>query len=54
MGLATFMNIFFLVKQSYDSFEMLPNEVIKDMYSRLNLIVNELNAIGFVTEPTKL
>jgi hypothetical protein len=46
MGLATFMNINFLVKQSYDSFEMLPNELIKDVYSRLNLIVNELNAIG--------
>lgn len=35
-----------LVKQSYDSFLMLPNELVKDMYSHLNLTTNELNAIG--------
>jgi tRNA A37 methylthiotransferase MiaB len=35
-----------LTKQTYDSFEMKENELVKDMYSRLNLIVNKLNSIG--------
>jgi len=35
-----------LAKTTYDSFKMNENELVKDMYSRLNLIVNELNSIG--------
>jgi hypothetical protein len=35
-----------LAKQSYDFFEMNENKLVRDMYSRLNLIINELNSIG--------
>ena len=35
-----------LAQQSYDSFEMNDDELVRDMYSRLNLILNELNSIG--------
>ena len=35
-----------LAQQSYDSFEMNDNELVNDMYCRLNLIINELNSIG--------
>ena len=35
-----------LAKTTYNSFKMNENELVKDMYSRLNLIVNELNFIG--------
>ena len=35
-----------LAKQNYDSFEMNDDELVHDMYSRLNLIINELHSIG--------
>jgi hypothetical protein len=35
-----------LVLNDYNSFAMKDNELVGDMYSRLNLIVNELNSIG--------
>jgi hypothetical protein len=35
-----------LVLNEYDSFAMKDNELVRDMYSRLNLIINELNSIG--------
>ena len=35
-----------LAKQSFDSFKMNEDELVWDMYSRLNLIINELNSIG--------
>jgi ABC-type multidrug transport system ATPase subunit len=35
-----------LAQQSYDSFEMNDDELVRDMYSHLNLIINELNSIG--------
>lgn len=35
-----------LIKSSFDSFKMMPNELANDMYSRLNVIVNKLNALG--------
>ena len=35
-----------LAKQNYDSFEMNDDELVRDMYSRLNLIINELHSIG--------
>ena len=35
-----------LLKKNFDDFIMLPNELANDMYSRLNVIVNELNALG--------
>jgi hypothetical protein len=35
-----------LVLNEYNSFTMKDNELVRDMYSRLNLIVNELNSIG--------
>jgi hypothetical protein len=35
-----------LVLNEYNSFAMKENELVKDMYSRLNLIINELNSIG--------
>jgi hypothetical protein len=36
-----------LAKQSFDSFAMYDNnELVHDMYSHLNLIINELNSIG--------
>ena len=35
-----------LAKQNYDSFEMNDDELVRDMYSCLNLIINELNSIG--------
>jgi hypothetical protein len=35
-----------LARQTFDSFEMNDDELVRDMYSRLNLIVNELNSIG--------
>ena len=35
-----------LAKQNYDSFKMNDDELVRDMYSRLNLIINELHSIG--------
>ena len=35
-----------LAQQSYDSFEMNDDELVRDMYSHLNTIINELNSIG--------
>jgi hypothetical protein len=35
-----------LVLNEYNSFAMKDNELIRDMYSRLNLIINELKSIG--------
>jgi hypothetical protein len=35
-----------LVLNDYNSFAMKDNELIRDMYSRPNLIINELNSIG--------
>jgi hypothetical protein len=34
------------VLNEYNSFAMKNNELVRDMYSRLNLIINELNSIG--------
>jgi hypothetical protein len=35
-----------LVVNEYNSFVIKENELVRDMYSRLNLVVNELNSIG--------
>jgi hypothetical protein len=35
-----------LVLNDYNSFAMKDNELVRDMYSHLNLIINELNSIG--------
>jgi hypothetical protein len=35
-----------LVLNKYNSFSMKDNELVRDIYSRLNLIINELNSIG--------
>jgi hypothetical protein len=35
-----------LVLNEYNSFAMRDDELVRDMYSRLNLIINELNSIG--------
>ena len=35
-----------LAKQNYDSFKMNDDELVRDMYSRLNLIINELHSVG--------
>jgi hypothetical protein len=35
-----------LVLNEYNSFAMKENEFVRDMYSRLNLVINELNSIG--------
>jgi hypothetical protein len=35
-----------LVLNEYNSFTMKEDELVKDMYSCLNLIINELNSIG--------
>jgi hypothetical protein len=35
-----------LVLNEYNTFAMKENELVTDMYSRLNLIINELNSIG--------
>ncbi|CAO2038777.1 unnamed protein product [Urochloa humidicola] len=35
-----------LLKKQFDDFIMLPHELANDMYSCLNVIVNELNALG--------
>jgi hypothetical protein len=35
-----------LVLNEYNSFAMKENELVRDMYSRLNLIINELNSVG--------
>jgi hypothetical protein len=35
-----------LLRAKYDEFKMLPNECCNDMFSRLNLIVNELNSLN--------
>jgi hypothetical protein len=35
-----------LVLNEYNSFAMKDNGLVRDMYSRLNLIINELNSIG--------
>jgi hypothetical protein len=35
-----------LVLNEYNSFAMKDNELVRDMYSRLNLIINELNSIS--------
>jgi hypothetical protein len=34
-----------LVSNEYNSFAMKENELVRDMYYRLNLIINELNSI---------
>jgi hypothetical protein len=36
----------YLVLNDYNSFAMKDNELVRDMYSRLNLIINVLNSIG--------
>jgi hypothetical protein len=36
----------YLSLNDYNSFTMKENELVKDMYSRYNLIINELNYIG--------
>jgi hypothetical protein len=36
----------FLVLNEYNYFAMKDNELVRDMYSRLNLVINELNSIG--------
>ena len=36
----------YLAKQNYDSFEMNDDELVHDMCSCLNLIINELNSTG--------
>jgi hypothetical protein len=35
-----------LVSNEYNYFAMKENDLVRDMYSRLNLIINELNSIG--------
>jgi hypothetical protein len=35
-----------LALNEYNSFTMNKNELVRDMYSRLNIIVNEINSIG--------
>jgi hypothetical protein len=35
-----------LVLNEYNSFAMKDNELVRDIYSHLNLIINELNSIG--------
>jgi hypothetical protein len=35
-----------LVLNDYNSFALKDNELVRDMYSRLNLIINELNSTG--------
>jgi hypothetical protein len=35
-----------LVLNGYNSFAMKENELVRDMYSHLNLVINELNSIG--------
>jgi hypothetical protein len=35
-----------LALNEYNSFAMKDNEIVRDMYSRLNLAINELNSIG--------
>jgi hypothetical protein len=35
-----------LVLNDYNSFAMKENELVRDMFSHLNLIINELNSIG--------
>jgi hypothetical protein len=35
----------FLVLNEYNSFAMKENELVRDMYSRLNLVIDELNSI---------
>jgi hypothetical protein len=37
---------YFLVINKYNSFAMKDDELVRDMYSRLNLIINELNSFG--------
>jgi DNA replication protein DnaC len=34
------------VLNEYNSFAMKDNELVRDMYSRLNLIINEINSIS--------
>jgi hypothetical protein len=36
----------FLVLNEYNCFAMKENELVRDMYSHLNLVINELNSIG--------
>jgi hypothetical protein len=36
----------YLVLNEYNSFATKDNELVRDMYSRFNLIINELNSIG--------
>ena len=37
-----------LVLNESNSFAMKDDELVRDMYSRLNLIINELNSIGII------
>jgi hypothetical protein len=36
-----------IVFNEYNSFAMEENELVRDIYSCLNLVINELNSIGF-------
>ena len=38
----------YLAKQNYDSFEINDDGLVHDMYSHLNLIINELHSIGLL------
>ena len=38
----------YLAKQNYDFFTMNDDELVRDMYSCLNLIINELHSIGLL------
>jgi hypothetical protein len=38
-----------LVLNEYNYFAMKENELVRDMYSRLNLIINELNSIAIIS-----
>ena len=37
---------YLLVREAFNSFKMMSNELANDMYSCLNVIVNEKNEIG--------
>jgi len=37
---------YFSIKEAFNSFKILPNELANDMYLHLNVIANELNEIG--------
>jgi hypothetical protein len=37
---------YYLIRAKYDEFKMLPNECCNDIFSRLNLVVKELNSLN--------